>query len=72
MLARPASGVRPCVGLKPTIPEKAAGTRELPPMSVPSPSAEPPAAMIAASPPLLPPGVRSTLHGLFVRPYTGL
>ena len=32
------------------------------------PRAEPPAAMIAAAPPLLPPGVRSRFQGLFVRP----
>ena len=39
------------------MPQKCAGTRILPAASVPSPSGEPPAAMIAASPPLLPPGV---------------
>ena len=40
----------------------------LPPMSVPRPSGEPPAAMMAAWPPLLPPGERSRFQGLFVRP----
>ena len=38
------------------MPQNVAGTRELPPMSVPSPSGDPPAATIAACPPLLPPG----------------
>ena len=71
-LQRPRSGVRPCVGFSAAIPQNAAGMRTLPPMSVPMPSGEPPAATIAPSPPLLPPGARSRFHGLFVRPYTGL
>ena len=40
------------------MPQQWAGQRMLPAASVPRPSGEPPAAMIAASPPLLPPGVR--------------
>ncbi len=36
------------------------------------PPADSPAAMAAASPPLDPPGVRSSAHGLFVRPYSAL
>ena len=38
----------------------------LPPESLPIPSGDHLAAMIAASPPLLPPGVRSKSYGLFV------
>jgi hypothetical protein len=49
-------------------PQKWAGSRTLAPESVPTPQAEPCAAMMAASPPLLPPGVRSRSYGLFVRP----
>ena len=41
-------------------------------MSLPKPSGDPAAAMIAASPPLLPPAVRLRSQGLFVRPYKGL
>ncbi len=40
------------------MPQKCAGWRRLPPESLPSPQGEPQAAMIAASPPLLPPGGR--------------
>jgi hypothetical protein len=39
-------------------PQKWAGRQTLAPESVPSPHGEPCAATIAASPPLLPPGVR--------------
>ena len=48
-------GRRPAVGRIEAIPQKAAGMRSEPPISLPSPSGEPPAAMTAASPPLLPP-----------------
>lgn len=68
MLPRPASGVRPAGGLKLAMPQNVAGTCMLPPRSVPSPSDDPPAAMIAASPPLLTPGERPRSQGLFVRP----
>ena len=37
-------------------------------MSEPTSSALSPAAIAAALPPLLPPGVRPRSHGLFVRP----
>src|SRR2546429_6603833 len=43
--------------------------RMLPPESLPSPSGEPAAAMIDASPLLLPPGVRLTSYGLRVPPW---
>src|SRR5262245_16324647 len=42
----------------------------LPPESLPRPSGDPPAAMIAASPLELPAGLYSGLYGLLVRPYT--
>ncbi len=41
-------------------------------MSEPTSSALSPAAMAAALPPLLPPGVRPRSHGLLVRPKIGL
>src|SRR6476646_8152852 len=64
----PAAGTRPGVGLSPQIPQKCAGTRIDPPPSLPTPPAEHPEAMAAASPPLDPPGVRERSQGLLVRP----
>ncbi len=55
----PVSGTRPALGLSEASPQKWAGRRALAPESVPRPHGEPCAAMIAASPPLLPPGVRA-------------
>ena len=46
------------------MPQKAAGTRRPPPVSLPSPNGEPPAAIRAASPPQLPPGERLALCGV--------
>src|SRR5947199_3492198 len=43
-----------------------------PPPSLPTPPAEHPAAIAAASPPLEPPAVRDKSQGLFVRPYIRL
>jgi len=54
----PVLGTRPVVGLRAAIPQKWAGRRMLPPESLPMPIGDPPAAMIAASPLLLPPGDR--------------
>src|SRR3981189_1909492 len=68
----PVEGMRPGVGFSPQIPQKCAGTRIDPPPSLPTPPAESPAAMAAASPPLDPPEVRVTSQGLFVRPYKRL
>ncbi len=62
------TGTSPAVGLIDASPQKCAGSRTLAPESVPTPQGEQPAAIAAASPPLLPPGVRSRSHGLFVRP----
>ena len=42
-----------------------------PPASVPTASGVMPASTAAALPPLLPPGVRSRLHGLRVTPHSG-
>ena len=58
----------PGVGLNPTIPVKCAGRRIEPPISLPNPNGVQPLATKAASPPLLPPGVRDMFHGLFVQP----
>src|SRR5436853_7488500 len=56
----------------PTVPQQCDGKRMLPPVSLPMSSGDPPAAMIAAAPPLLPPHVRAASKGLLVRPYTML
>lgn len=60
------------VGLRPQMPQKAEGKRMLPPMSVPKPSGEPPAAMRAPSPPEEPPGLLEEFHGFMVGPKRGL
>jgi len=52
--------------LSPTTPQKAAGWRIEPPVSVPSPPAARPAATAAAGPPDEPPGTRVRSHGLRV------
>jgi len=57
---------RPNVGLWPVTPHNAAGMRIEPPVSVPRPAATTPAAMAAPVPPLEPPGMRSSDHGLRV------
>src|SRR5439155_26967575 len=54
------------VGLSPSMPQKAAGWRIEPPVSVPSPPAARPAATAAAGPPDEPPGTRVRSHGLRV------
>src|SRR6476619_7587133 len=64
----PVAGIRPGVGFSPQIPLKCAGTRIDPPPSLPTPPADIPDAIAAASPPLDPPGVRLGSQGLFVRP----
>src|SRR5207302_4305849 len=57
---------RPYVGLRPTIPESAAGRRIEPPVSVPRAPNAASAATTAAEPPLEPPGTRDKSHGLRV------
>jgi hypothetical protein len=64
----PVTGTRPLVGLRVATPQKWAGTRRLPPESVPRPQGDSAAATAAASPPLLPPGVLAGSYGLTVRP----
>src|ERR1700745_121431 len=64
----PVAGILPGVGFRPQIPLKCAGTRIDPPPSLPTPPADIPEAIAAASPPLDPPGVRDRSQGLFVRP----
>src|SRR5713101_9933172 len=64
----PVAGTRPGVGFSPQIPQKCAGTRIEPQPSLPTPPAEQPAAIAAASPPLEPPAERVQSHGLLVFP----
>ncbi len=68
----PVEGIRPGVGFKPQIPQKCEGTRIDPPPSLPTPPAESPAAIAAASPPLEPPAVHVKSNGLLVLPYKRL
>src|SRR5207237_9710356 len=65
-------GTSPKVGLIPTTPQNADGTRIEPTPSVPIASGPHPAAIEAAAPPLDPPLVRSRFQGLRVMPDTGL
>ena len=58
----------PYVGISPTRPQKAAGCRIEPPVSVPSDHGASPAATTAAEPPDEPPGTRVWSHGLRVGP----
>src|SRR5712664_2081288 len=62
----------PGVGFSPQMPQKCAGTRIDPPPSLPTPPAEHPAAIAAASPPLEPPALRDKSQGLLVLPLTRL
>src|SRR4029077_15930583 len=68
----PVDGMRPGVGFSPQIPAKCAGTRIEPPPSLPTPPAEHPDAIAAASPPLDPPAVRVRSQGLLVLPVSRL
>ena len=60
--------IRPWLGLSPTSPQHDAGMRMLPPPSEALANGIIPAATAAAAPPLDPPGVRSSAHGLRVGP----
>src|SRR3954466_457025 len=62
--------MRPWLALWPTSPLNAAGMRIHPPPSDAVPNGMIPAATAAAEPPLEPPGVRVTSHGLRVMPVT--
>ena len=68
----PLQGNRSSVGLSAVMPQKCAGMRRLPPMSVPIPRGLMPDAIAAASPPELPPGERPSRCGFFVSPKIGL
>ena len=56
----------PYVGFSPTTPQREAGCRTLPPVSVPSAHTACPAATALADPALDPPGTRDRSHGLCV------
>ena len=58
---------KPYVGLMPVMPQKLAGWRIEPPVSVPVAPATSPAATAAAEPPLDPPGTRLVSHGFLTR-----
>src|SRR5699024_478517 len=68
----PALLTRPCVGFKPTTPQKAAGVRVEPPVSVPNEPKVMSAATAAPEPPLEPPGILFKSHGLWQAPKCGL
>eukprot|EP00955_Chlamydomonas_euryale_P053469 355515-Chlamydomonas_euryale.AAC.13 len=63
---RPERDTRPYVGFKPTTPQKCAGWRIEPPVSVPSAATHSRAATAAAEPPDEPPGTRCVSAGLHV------
>src|SRR5947199_7729449 len=67
----PSVGTSPKVGLKPTIPQHAAGIRMEPPESVPRAASASPAASAAAEPPLEPPAIRPGATGLGTVPKCG-
>src|SRR5919197_5093348 len=64
--------MRPYVGLSPTTPQKAEGTRIEPPVSLPSASGASPAASATADPPLDPPEIRFGDQGFRGVPMRGL
>ena len=61
----PSTLMRLSVGLRPTMPQREAGIRIEPPVSVPMLPKQRPAAMEAADPLLEPPGIRERSHGLW-------
>src|SRR5271165_2455382 len=64
--------IRPKVGFRPVTPQKDAGMRIDPPVSVPVAKGRMPAATAAPEPPLDPPGMRSVSHGFRTAPKCGL
>src|SRR5687768_17433517 len=72
IIMTPALLTRPYVGLSPTQPQRAAGMRMLPPVSVPIVAQARSATVAAPLPPLEPPGMRSRSQGLRVGPYQWL
>ena len=67
-----AVGTRPQLGRMPVTPQKAAGMRTEPAVSVPSAASTKPAATAAPLPPLEPPQMWSGFHGLSAGPKCGL
>ena len=65
------TGMRPSVGLSPTVPQNAAGIRIDPPASEPSAIGTAPAATVAAEPALDPPVFNRGFHGFRVTPVSG-
>src|SRR6187549_1619248 len=65
------AGTRPKLGLRPKLPQNAAGIRTLRAPSVPTEIGPIPAATAAAVPPDDPPGVLAGFHGLRVMPVSG-
>src|SRR6185436_5198630 len=63
---------RPMLGLNPTMPQKLAGLRKLPPISEPCASHAVPVASAAAAPPEEPAAERDVSQGLRVGPNTSL
>ena len=63
---------RPMLGRMPTMPQKLAGLRSEPPMSVPCASQAVPVASATAAPPEEPAADRDVSHGLSVAPNTSL
>ncbi len=59
---------RPKVGFSPTVPQKAAGMRIDPPVSLPMAANTISAATAAADPPLEPPAIRAVSQGLRTAP----
>src|SRR5262249_27187434 len=55
-------------GLNPTIPQREAGIRMEPPVSVPTAATQSRATTAAAAPPLEPPGMREVSQGFLVAP----
>src|SRR5712691_3425184 len=65
-----AGEMRPRDGLSPKTPQHDAGMRIEPPPSLPCAAGASPAATAAAAPPLEPPDVSSTFHGLRQAPFS--
>src|ERR1700754_3678128 len=65
------SGLRPCGGLYPTMPQVEAGIRIDPPISVPVARVVNPAASAAPDPPEEPTGPYALFHGFSVVPHIG-
>src|SRR5207302_6389854 len=64
----PSQETRPQVGLRPATPQRDAGMRMEPPVSVPMLPKQSPAATAAAEPPLEPPGMRARSQGFRTGP----